>query len=925
MANSKNTIQNIPLTGPLCLNTLKTDVTQFEGYNEKNSTVFGGELTPIRNKETSSYSQYKTKHLYNSKGDDFEIDLANHVIKRNGTVVDSDVERVIRNINLSDYLKDYDVYWAALADTPRYGELIRIYFVAPLHWGSTGYEGDVWLCCKEIQTDGRFSVNGISRLASEESVSLLSFETGAYKIANKGGYKVFACAIQNNLSYNPNVTGEICVIDGHRLVGSRAITLDYGLRMKSPSIINIVDDYVFINTISGYEAVNDSSYQVHKYAWSIDSNGRVSSQLEDFPAGYGDYLISGFPKRGDRQTLSVNGTSQNPKGYEFGAWSISSYESNYDTNGNFTYGTNQDLTFQGTKTGITGYTDIIGGNVPLLKKVVGDFWNGLSIYTLGTQVLSISLFGIPVCTPTSIENNNVTFTYDDVSTQTQADAYAEGVNYKANGSWYYTGFIKLKDTEYQYIDDELYNNLIVDNKYVLCIRDQTRVLHFNEVYTRYCNLFDTETTKSEDISFIGYIFSEFPITDLSLTQTTGAVYAGGYNSAFEISKKPFTGYLANPTVVTGISGGFKKWSGEITPLGVNTYLSIGDSVMSAEYNGTNQEYMGTKYSIDTNGNVILPYTASSKIIKGYSNNDLIDNYGTVCPIIYYNNTQKLYSYYLLSFIDNIKSAFALQGQQYGVTDDNILSFSISNGIVSNVNPIAYKKNMMFLGTLPTSAVFYSKLNKTFYQFTGDSILSKMFEASDINEIKFVGQNPSSLSLWICTDTGIYVMSDTDMYKLDYKVDNVSFCESFVIADGNDFDTEQNEYKHTTNKISLYDIGDNAVETPIKLHTKFYGVGAEQKATYDCWYIRLHNKDHKAGKLKLKVNTITNTSFETEEKTFDIEPSMYDGNDTIFIRYQPKYQSAVAIQLELESDIAIYQISLGVNTTDAVAQQSKFNF
>jgi hypothetical protein len=128
-----------------------------------------------------------------------------------------------------------------------------------------------------------------------------------------------------------------------------------------------------------------------------------------------------------------------------------------------------------------------------------------------------------------------------------------------------------------------------------------------------------------------------------------------------------------------------------------------------------------------------------------------------------------------------------------------------------------------------------------------------------------------------------------------------------------------------NDISLYDIGDDAVETPIKLHTKFYGIGAEQKVTYDCWYIRLHNKDHKAGKLKLKVNTVTNTSFETEEKTYDIEPSMYDGNDTIFIRYQPKYQSAVATQLELESDIAIYQISLGVNATDAVAQQSKFNF
>ena len=53
--------------------------------------------------------------------------------------------------------------------------------------------------------------------------------------------------------------------------------------------------------------------------------------------------------------------------------------------------------------------------------------------------------------------------------------------------------------------------------------------------------------------------------------------------------------------------------------------------------------------------------------------------------------------------------------------------------------------------------------------------------------------------------------------------------------------------------------------------------------------------------------------------------MYDVNNQVYIRYQPKYQTAVAMQLELESDIAIYQISLGVNATDTVTQQSKFNF
>ena len=921
MANSKNTIQNIPLTGELCINTLKTDVKQFEGYNEKNTTVFGGELTNIRSKKSVSYTDYKTKHLHNSKGDDFEIDLVNGTIKKGDYVYRDDVKRVIRNINLSSYLKGYDVYWAALAATPRYGEPLEIYFVAPF------YDG-VWLCCMTIQPNSSsWVVNGVTRLCLEEERDILLFESGAYKLYSSGGRKVFACFVQNTKSYGPYVTGEICVFEGnHSYIGGLShIHLDDGLIMESPPVINIVDNYVLLNTLSGYEVVNDSNYHVHKYAWSIDSNGHVTYiRPEDFPDGYGDYQVTGLPRRGDKVTCSVAGTSQRPSCYEVSAWSVSSYRSDFDANNNFDHGTNSEWTFNGSISGVTGYTGTVGDGVPSLKKVVGDFWNGISVYTLHTYVISISLFGVPVCTPTSIENNNITFTYDDISNQDPTKAYAEGVTYKSNGSWVYTGFIQLKENEYQYINDDMYDNLVIDNRYILCLKDKTWYPHLYEVYSRTCFLFDIETRTSKDITLLGYILSEFPVTSTSFTETTGAVYAGGYNSAFEISKSPFTGYLPNPTVVTGIKGYFKKWSRSV-PAEINTYLSIGDSVMSAEYNGTNPEYDGTKYSIDANANVILPFSASSKIIKGYSNNDLIDTGSSVYPLIYYNNTNKLYSYYLLSSIEGMKHVFALQSQQYGVTDENILAVTINNGVLSSVNTVAYVKDMTFLGTLPTSAVFYSKLNKTFYRFTGDSVLSKMFEASDIDEIGIVGQNPASLSLWICTDKGVYVISDTDMYKLDYKADNVSFCDSFVIIDEDDFDTEQNKYSHTSNRISIYDIGDGAEEQPIKLQTKYYGLGSELKASYDCWYIRLHHKKHKAGKLKLKVNTITNTSFETEEKTFDIEPSMYDANSQIFIRYQPKYQSAVATQLELESDIPIYQISLGINQTDATAQVSKFNF
>lgn len=922
MANSKNTIQNIPLTGQLCLNTLKTDVTQFEGYNEKNSTVFGGELVPIRNKETSSYSQYKTKHLYNSKGDDFEIDLANHTLKKNGVTVNSNVGRIIKNINLSEIIPEKNVYWAALARTPHLGEPLEMYYVAELEDVSfSSIQSRLFYLRKDA--DGTITKTIVGTTVTGQNSKGTS---SAYRLFYSGNGT--GCFVEAEQDGKERVNGQIMVFINNQgnhyvsIIGVENLT-----ETLYPPIVSIRKTTngcsVYLNSAVGYFTdTNDFT----TYKWDVDlSNGNIG---EKEALSTCTYSIGGFPEKGDWKEFSVghsSSTMTNRKVFELGPWSASLYNSYYDVTNDgyiFVSGYNKECSFlTSNNEGITGYSELFNGQNPFLKKIVGDYYDGYGLYTLETNLLSISLFGLPVCTPTSIESNNITFAYDSPI----ANEPVDGVSYLANKTWYFSGFPYVRSGELPYLENSDYNSIILDNRYVLCIKNAS------SFDSGICLAYDIEESKEIDISSVGYIFTGFPVAAGTRASKTGAIFAGGYNSAFEISKNPFTGYLPNPTIITGFPNSFERWSRMIStqsasiPDDVDTYLSIGDSVMSAEYNGINPEYVGTKYSIDANGNVILPITASSKIIKGYSNNDLIDTGSSVYPLIYYNNTGKLYSYYLLSSIDNLKCTFALQSQQYGVTDKNILTVSISNGIVSNVNSVAYVKGLMFLGTLPTSAVFYSKLNKVFYRFTGDAILSKMFEASDINEIKFVGQNPSSLSLWICTDTGVYIMSDTDMFKLDYKADSVSFCDSFVIIDENDFDTEQNEYKHTTNRISLYDIGDGATETPIKLHTKYYGLGGELKATYDCWYIRLHNNDHKAGKLKLKVNTITNTSFETEEKTYDIEPSMYDGNDTIFIRYQPKYQSAVATQLELESDIAIYQISLGVNTTDAVAQQSKFNF
>ena len=77
------------------------------------------------------------------------------------------------------------------------------------------------------------------------------------------------------------------------------------------------------------------------------------------------------------------------------------------------------------------------------------------------------------------------------------------------------------------------------------------------------------------------------------------------------------------------------------------FYSIGDTTQSAVYQGSNPEYKGTIYPIDANGNIIYPITWNSEILHGYSNNDLIKTENNAYPLIYWNNNEKIYAFYML--------------------------------------------------------------------------------------------------------------------------------------------------------------------------------------------------------------------------------------------------------------------------------------
>lgn len=911
MANSKNTIQNIPLTGNLCLNTLKTDVTQFTDYNEKNSTVFGGELSPIWTKETELGNKNNTYTIFNSKGKPFTIDGIQSYPK----LKDKDGNELgqIYAPYIVDKPVPEEAYWYTILNYQ--GSLFQIYLTS---------NGDLYGRVGQPHELENLDYTLLHSFNVSLSTRLVSIDALFSRYSEWNHAQLNVSLVASNYSdsdlrlyyyslYDFTVNVQPVEIDLNKYISDSIL-------LSGTSILGKYSKTTF-TTIAHTQDSNKVMIQAIPFSGQMVADSHYSKVK----------MVTLTPVENGAPTVATE-----DKRYFFNSeYGVS------DTDQENGWGT--DVNYIWTPPSGVGDGII---NVPLsefeLKTVeitpVSSYLVFQKIQSSNVILLLLSCFYyytghdgnyfIPGVKPTSFESttgasyiNGTLFTFPlfgrlvALPGQIAAPFYhiKNGyITYKGQDEKWYTFSSTSLLSDYRIP----LSRLVIDNRYIPL---------------SWYDMFDIET-ETKVRTRLGYIDTITPVVPYSSSytpsETTTMICASGYNVNYPISKKPFTSMLLNPRVFVDVPKDFIGflYTGTNYPQeryfknnNLELFYSVGDNVQSAEYQGENPEYFGTVYPIDVNGNIIYPITWNSQIINGYSNNDLVKEGNTAYPLIYWNNNQKMYSYYLLSSMEGITGAFALQGQQYTLDDNNIYNVQFSNGVIQNVTTVAYKKNMQFLGTLPTSAIFYSKYNKTFYQFTGDSVLTKLFEASDINEITMTGQNPSTLSIWVCTDNGVYILSDTDMFKLDYDVNDIYFNEEKTIL------VTEGETNWTENDISLYDIGNEATENPIKLQTKYYGLGSELKANYDCWYIRLHNRGHKAGKLKVKVNTITDVSFQTEEKVYNIEPGMYDSNDTIYIRYQPKYQTAVATQLELESDIAIYQISLGVNQTDAVAQQSKFNF
>lgn len=939
MANAKNTIQNIPLTGLLNLNTLKTDVKQFQDYNEKNSTVFGGELgpmwdstvnIPISENASASWNKKYQFPFYNSKGECYVIDHSatssgefGFYKEQNSYLLDSDSQ--IHSVFMAPYVTKVnikqDVDYMAYNAYSEYLYAVYDRSVYVLDYTSDVrqilYSGKTLDLTDSHVTKLSGSMTGSYMMSLAHStynstfniVTLRNTGSGTFRIYNDKdltNYKDITCTSYNDNAFIVLTTSKIFFISKGGKIGWNETPPEmYEATISSNNVIGNFSQVTEINDdFLCYKIFNDT-HQIYSYRSAYTFAPYTSSGMQV----YAEDLYVNDPNHSGEQILADKLENMANQWYKSCA-----YENPRDR-----------------LTGHDGY-----GFIPGFNRGIDE---SSEIYTLDGNIVSITLGGIPVAAPLSISSFDMAFSKNLTENFSIS-------SFKVNDGWYAIAYIRFSRMssliENGYIKDagELWKRLLIDNRYLVMISTNGSS---NRIYDI------EEDTFVPNTSNIGYINVSVPTYErpgsLDPNRTfISASYISGYNAAFTINKAKFVGLLPNPSIMSYLLNSSLQYykSTYITRSGITgdgniqIYLDYGNSVLSPKYVGSNSLYSGALYPVNSDGNAIIPIGLNSQLITGYTNNDMIKNGKSVYPAFYWNNNIKIYGFYALSSMENIEGAFALQGQKYAFDNKVIYNISIENGVIAASNAVCYKENLRYIGSLPTRAIFYSDFNKSFYQFTGDGIISKMFEASDINEIKSVCQNPATFSIWINTEKGVYIISDVDMYRLNLISDYIYFTKDEAIIVAGEYRstyTGHELFGNTQHNVALYNLGDITIQNktyirkgiPIALKTAYYGLGSEQKANYDCWYIRLHSPTKTGGYIKYKVNTITDKSFFAEEEYKNLSKNDFDDNGIAYIKAQPKYQSAVATQLEIETDIPIYQISLGMNATDTVAQMSKFNF
>lgn len=372
--------------------------------------------------------------------------------------------------------------------------------------------------------------------------------------------------------------------------------------------------------------------------------------------------------------------------------------------------------------------------------------------------------------------------------------------------------------------------------------------------------------------------------------------------------------------------------GYASDIGIEIYYNTGTTV--ADYHTS---VLRGAYIKDTSlesayftNDVVYNPNIFTRFISSYTNNPMVINESTntAYPLNKYNG-QIFLNYFLQNGLENAEDIFVVQTLSYFIADGKIWEIYYDNGSLSNFTVVSNIAGMEYIGCLPTEAIFYSPIDKSFWSFAGDAILRRVIQATDIDEIKGTWYNTENQELFIATDKGLLCLNNTSNYLLE-DLNDVSamwFFSDYFIAKNTKtiWDPEEEQYVTETKDWEIaYKYSKLSEDTPMKITTKYFGSIENFKSNFDCIYFRLAKTKGKNTDDTFTINatTVTDMGAITDMKT--VTP-IYDAiTDSMYLRYQPKYQKAVAMKFDITSTAPIISWSIGYTPLDEVGAISAVN-
>lgn len=339
------------------------------------------------------------------------------------------------------------------------------------------------------------------------------------------------------------------------------------------------------------------------------------------------------------------------------------------------------------------------------------------------------------------------------------------------------------------------------------------------------------------------------------------------------------------------------------------------------------ELVNTTYLVDS-----LYYTPAitMEFRETYSNKNLVYYDKMIYSLRYYGDERKEKLLYpLLTQYFGIDEIFVIQGQRYFIQNNKIYSFNLTadDEVMDSIIFITNIQGLEFKANTTREAYFWSKNDSSLYIFTADNILRKAYTATEINDIYNAIYYPSLDATIFSTNIGLLCISDRfGMFVIPN--DSVDPKDKLYL-NTKGYITLFNDTESLIDYYNLWFINSGWEKLPIKLSTKFYGLGSNLISITDTWYFRLFADKSiyedmeypRTGEIKLSVDVLTDRGLSTESKIINIDEKDWDSlTDTVYLRYQPKLQRGVGISINVESPFAIGY--LGVGTTPETLQLSK---